>query len=199
MNRWLKELGRRLRERRKELGLTVGTVGERSKLRQCRISDLELGKTNAAFSVLCQLAPALESDLGTLLRDIPLPAGDAHRRAGDETGPAPGSDLGKVDPAEIRNFRHRQGMTQQEMARLCGVSQSSITHWERGGEISGAASLALRRLLDGGGAVPLSRNEEQLLDEAVKRGGYQNREDFLTSSLLKIVRSRAGDSWRFNE
>lgn len=67
----LRELGRRARERRVELGLSQEALAERAGLHRTYISSLEQGHRNIATLNLVRLAHALDVDPGDLTRELP--------------------------------------------------------------------------------------------------------------------------------
>ena len=67
----LKELGRRIRARRKELGLSQESFALNAEIDRSYVGGVERGQRNLTFSVLCRLCVALECDVATLTRDIP--------------------------------------------------------------------------------------------------------------------------------
>jgi transcriptional regulator with XRE-family HTH domain len=59
-------LGVRIRERRRELGLTQGALALRAGLSRPSIANLEAGRQNAGLRQLVALARALEVDVAAL-------------------------------------------------------------------------------------------------------------------------------------
>ena len=47
---------------------------------------------------------------------------------GDRTG----AIIHEVTPLDVKNIRHRLGMTQEEFAQAVGVRIPTLRHWERG-------------------------------------------------------------------
>ena len=66
-------LGRRLRERRRELGLTLAEVAAAADISVGHSSAIEKGTTLPSLSVLARLAHALELTLAEVLRESPSP------------------------------------------------------------------------------------------------------------------------------
>ena len=93
-------------------------------------------------------------------------------------------------PEEIKAFRKRKGLSQEELGKLCGVGKSAISQWESGNtEPTGGARLLLEDYVSGRRCiVPLTEQEERLLDENVQRGNFSSREDFLAASLVHLIR-----------
>jgi transcriptional regulator with XRE-family HTH domain len=95
-----------------------------------------------------------------------------------------------MNPEAIRAFRTRKGLSQQELGKLCGVGKSAISQWESGTtEPTGAARLLLEEYLSGRRClVQLTEQEERLLNENVQRGNFTSREDYLTASLVHLIK-----------
>lgn len=188
----LSELGQRVRSCRHERGMTQEELATRSKLQRAYLGKIEQGQCNVTFLSLCQLAQALESDLGKLLEKLPFPETEGEDLSMAGTEPAHGRPDGnrwKIQPEAIRHYRKRHGLTQRALGERCGVSASAISQWESGGELAGSSATTMAALLAGDLSIrALSPNEERLLDEGVRRGGFEGREDYLAASLLKVVR-----------
>jgi transcriptional regulator with XRE-family HTH domain len=110
---------------------------------------------------------------------------------------------GPISPQEIRRFRKLNGLSQDELGRRCGVRKSSVSEWELGkSSPSGAAALLLEGYLrDERNPLPLTKRQELLLDEAVRRGSFDSREEFLAACLSLLIRNngpakRVGDAPR---
>ncbi len=90
----------------------------------------------------------------------------------------------------IRAWRERKGISRETLADLCGVSYAAVSNWELDRhEPHGAAGRILDDLMGGRIAViPLTEQEETLLDEAVRRGGFKDRTDFLTQILVDVLK-----------
>jgi len=69
----LNRLGSSIRERRKSLGLTQEDLATRAEIDRSYVGGVERGQRNLTFTVLCQLAKALECDVAALTADIPEP------------------------------------------------------------------------------------------------------------------------------
>lgn len=67
----LKELGRRIRCLRKEVGLTQEKLADDAGLDRSYIGGIERGERNITFSVLCQLANALHVDIAYFTAGLP--------------------------------------------------------------------------------------------------------------------------------
>jgi transcriptional regulator with XRE-family HTH domain len=76
-------LGRRLRERRRELGLTLADVAAAADISVGHSSAIEKGTTLPSLSVLARLAHALDLTLAEVLRESPSPR-IAHGRIGEQ-------------------------------------------------------------------------------------------------------------------
>lgn len=95
-----------------------------------------------------------------------------------------------VEAQDIRDFRKHKGLSQEALGQLCGVKKSTVSEWESGkSRPSGSAAILLGDYLSGKRClVPLTSKEERLLDEAVQRGGFNGREDFLAACLMHLIR-----------
>jgi transcriptional regulator with XRE-family HTH domain len=80
-------VGQRLRERRRELGLTLAEVGAAAEISVGHCSAIEKGGTLPSLPVLARLAHALDLTLAEVLREFPGPR-VAHGRLGNGPGPA---------------------------------------------------------------------------------------------------------------
>ena len=105
----------------------------------------------------------------------------------------------EITPEKIIAYRESRGLDRPALGNLCHVSASTVANWELGrNKPHGAAKEKLQSLLSGEVAViPLTAQEERLLDEIVDRGGFASREDFLTQTLVDVIkqpsRSAASD------
>lgn len=69
----LHRLGQRLRDRRKARGWTQEELATHAGIDRSYIGGVERGRRNLTFTVLCQIALALGSDVADLTSDIPAP------------------------------------------------------------------------------------------------------------------------------
>jgi len=67
----LRRLGNRIREKRKHLGMTQEQLAHHADLDRSYVGGIERGERNISFSVLCQVARALDTDVGVLTNGIP--------------------------------------------------------------------------------------------------------------------------------
>jgi transcriptional regulator with XRE-family HTH domain len=67
----LRILGDRIRQRRKDLGWTQEDLAEQSNIDRSYVGGVERGERNLTFTVLCQIAAALRSDVGSLTVGLP--------------------------------------------------------------------------------------------------------------------------------
>lgn len=67
----LKELGQRVRGRRKLLGFSQEKFAHCTGIDRPYMGCIERGERNVSFWLLCDLAVALECDLGTLTEGLP--------------------------------------------------------------------------------------------------------------------------------
>lgn len=68
----LKELGYRIRRMRADDGFSQETFADFAGVDRTDMGGIERGEHDVAFSVLCQIATALECELGQLTRSLPL-------------------------------------------------------------------------------------------------------------------------------
>ena len=68
----LKELGDRIRTRRKARGWTQEEFADEAQIDRSYAGGIERGERNITFSVLCQLCTALGCDVATLTKGLPL-------------------------------------------------------------------------------------------------------------------------------
>jgi transcriptional regulator with XRE-family HTH domain len=95
-----------------------------------------------------------------------------------------------MDFKAIKAFRKQKGLNQEQLGKLCGVRKSTVSEWESGkARPSGSAALLLETYVSGDRCVvPLTDKEERLLDEGVQRGNFKNREEFLATCLVHLIR-----------
>lgn len=67
----LKELGSRVRARRKALGLAQDELALTANLDRSYVGRVERGEQNVSFSLLCRLCVALRCDVAALTENIP--------------------------------------------------------------------------------------------------------------------------------
>ena len=67
----LKELGKRMRARRKELGFLHEPFALAAEIDRSDVGRLERGERNVPFTVLCRLCAALAWDVAALTTDLP--------------------------------------------------------------------------------------------------------------------------------
>jgi transcriptional regulator with XRE-family HTH domain len=91
---------------------------------------------------------------------------------------------------EIREWREARNLSRKELAELLSVSYAAVANWELDRNAPhGAALDRLVEIMEGKVAViPLTRLEEQILDEAVARGRFESRHDYLSAGLLEVIR-----------
>ena len=70
----LKELGERIRQRRKARGWTQEEFADEAHIDRSYAGGIERGERNITFSVLCQLCTALRCDVAALTKNLPLEA-----------------------------------------------------------------------------------------------------------------------------
>lgn len=67
----LEELGSRIREKRKALGLTQEALAARAEIDRSYIGGVERGERNLTFTMLCEVCSALECDVAALTKNLP--------------------------------------------------------------------------------------------------------------------------------
>lgn len=67
----LSELGKRVRARRKAVGLTQETLAARAQIDRSYIGGVERGERNVSFTTLCQICEALACDVADLTAGLP--------------------------------------------------------------------------------------------------------------------------------
>lgn len=67
----LKELGRRIRARRKGMGMSQEGLALVADIDRSYVGGVERGQRNLTFSVLCRLCVALQCDVGALTEGLP--------------------------------------------------------------------------------------------------------------------------------
>ena len=120
-------LGERLRACRRARGLTLGALALRTGLATSTLSRWESGAFQPGMAELETTLTVLDvsaTERMTLLPLVKAPRTVHHlRHAAAELLPASG-DL-------LRAMRLRKGWTQEQTARLAGVSQATLARWER--------------------------------------------------------------------
>jgi transcriptional regulator with XRE-family HTH domain len=67
----LKQLGQRIRQKRKSLDWTQEELADRAKIDRSYIGGVERGERNLTFNILCQICAALGCDVAELTTGIP--------------------------------------------------------------------------------------------------------------------------------
>lgn len=67
----LKILGQRIRARRKELAWTQEELADKAGIDRSYIGGVERGERNITFTVLCEIATALDRDVAALTKGLP--------------------------------------------------------------------------------------------------------------------------------
>lgn len=70
-NNDLKDLGQRIRTRRKAQGLTQEELADIAGIDRSYIGGVERGERNITFNMLCQICKALQCDVGALTIGLP--------------------------------------------------------------------------------------------------------------------------------
>ena len=68
----LVELGKRIRARRKALGLAQDELALVANMDRSYVGRVERGEQNISFTLLCRLSEALECDVAALTSNIPV-------------------------------------------------------------------------------------------------------------------------------
>jgi transcriptional regulator with XRE-family HTH domain len=66
-----KELGKRIRKRRKEIGVSQEDLALLADIDRSYVSGIERGGRNVSFSILCKLCLAMRCDVATLTVGLP--------------------------------------------------------------------------------------------------------------------------------
>lgn len=69
----LRELGNRVRERRKALGWTQEELAAKADIDRSYIGGVERGERNVTFTMLCEICGALGCDVAAMTKNIPEP------------------------------------------------------------------------------------------------------------------------------
>ena len=67
----LKQLGNRIREKRKALGWTQEDLAAKAEIDRSYIGGVERGERNLTFTMLCQISAALGYDVAALTKGLP--------------------------------------------------------------------------------------------------------------------------------
>jgi transcriptional regulator with XRE-family HTH domain len=67
----LKQLGNRIREKRKALGWTQEDLAAKAEIDRSYIGGVERGERNLTFTMLCQISAALDCDVAALAKGLP--------------------------------------------------------------------------------------------------------------------------------
>ena len=67
----LTQLGSRIREKRKALGLTQEALADRAQIDRSYLGGVERGERNVTFTVLTEICTALGCDVGEIAAGIP--------------------------------------------------------------------------------------------------------------------------------
>jgi len=112
-----KTIGRRIKELREGAGFSQDALAEKLNMKRANIANYEAGRALPPADVLLKLADIFNVTTDFLLgRDQP------------ESKDFGYDDIGFA----VREERLEQGLTQQQLASLIGVSQSEISQYERG-------------------------------------------------------------------
>ena len=71
----LKELGQRIRQKRKSRGWTQEALADNARIDRSYVGGVERGERNLTFTVLCQICTALGCDVAELTKGLPRRAG----------------------------------------------------------------------------------------------------------------------------
>jgi len=70
-NRSLRTLGERIRAARKKVGWSQEDLAHYSDIDRSYVGGVERGERNLTFTILCQIAKALDTDVATLTKGLP--------------------------------------------------------------------------------------------------------------------------------
>ncbi|HEV2100376.1 MAG TPA: helix-turn-helix transcriptional regulator [Stellaceae bacterium] len=113
------EFGRRLREARRQAGLSQAEVAARLGIRQGYVSRVELGAENITLSACVRFAQAVGCLFSPEFRP-PTPRD---------------SEAGIAEFAQrLREARRRAGLSQAALAARLGITQASVSRVERGAQ-----------------------------------------------------------------
>lgn len=73
----LRQLGTRIRQRRKGFGWSQEELAFRAKVNRNYVGGIERGEFNVTFLMLCRFSEALDCDLGDLVAGMPRSAADS--------------------------------------------------------------------------------------------------------------------------
>jgi transcriptional regulator with XRE-family HTH domain len=119
-------VGRKVRARRRALGLSQIGLASACHLHFTYVSEIERGEHNVTVQTIARLADGLHTTPAVLLQGIGRPS-----------DPYPGGEMppdrqrGLLEAA-LRQVRLDAGLAQGEMAARLGVSQSYVSKYERG-------------------------------------------------------------------
>jgi transcriptional regulator with XRE-family HTH domain len=99
----VEEVGRRLKEVRKELGMTLKEVAESSGMSPTHISEIERGKTSPTVGALRKIAGALGKETAFFVESKPLPRISVVKKENRETVLLPGVDDSFVTAKALTN------------------------------------------------------------------------------------------------
>lgn len=71
MDPWLDILGKRIRSRRRELGLSQEALAHEANLDRSYVGRIERGEHNLTFAALVKLCRAMQCDVATLTQGLP--------------------------------------------------------------------------------------------------------------------------------
>lgn len=120
---------KRLRELRKSKGLTQKEVGRCLNVTEAAVGMWEQARRLPDPEVLSRLAGILGVSIDYLLGNDPQPGPSTPSWWYRDTPP---TDVEKVISERLRSARKRKGLTQEEVARILGVTRSVIARYESG-------------------------------------------------------------------
>ena len=118
---------------------------------------------------------------------------DMSAEMADKWGAAIARERARIDglltPQEIRDIRHRAGLTQAQLEKVIGVSSPTVSRWETGAMLPSGPVCKLLRVLDA------SRDaKDKMLEMAeIKSDADQSYEVGVTS--VEIVGDDGGQWW----
>ena len=101
-------VGERIKQLRKEKKLTLKELSHKADISISFLSDIENGRSNPSLERLKDIAEALDTTISYLLGET--------------------SDLGK----RIKELRTEKNISQNEMAKILGITQQAVSAYEKG-------------------------------------------------------------------
>lgn len=189
-----KEIGDRVRQVRRRLGLSQAEFAAYAGISEASVSNAESGRESVGRAMYGRLARALRVDEQWLLEGQAKVEADLAADFQREVAADPGRYL---TGDEVSGLRRDLGLSQEQLARELGLSPATLYNVERGAQRLGDKSA--RRLLDlasrlAGGRAAGELNEGLLADivEGAVRTAYRVLHDPETWQGLRAAAARLG-------